>query len=459
MLAFHPYGGQDIRVVSDLSRFDFENAVPRNRSRNTTPNSIKEEILQSESTLKNPSRTQLDNDFDSLSSLQYSKSKARSKAELSEYAPQNEIYQYYMKPSTTNLNFTESVSELAPYPASVKQEASNTRNFTPGTQTPRIPTTPRQVQTPKNFMYPSPNVNKELPPISTVNDYFHPVHSSTLTINEKGSLYPESRYPPMEKESNDSSDVRSFTTRQKDMEEVLIRLVMNRPLFSIDLNKFIRDPNIEAKSITITANLFLYIFEVISAIIVITLSAILASKDTDIGKGFYRYFIADQVLSMLTALLFITTVINFEKRNGSFYCTAACLLTIVSFIMVVAIILPHNHCPSKAVCDMRKAVSSFIIISTIVWISDLVMFLTTVYISRLNLLEDINFDYSNRGLSGKYNGDGPEARPVSTFDHTIDPTTGKPWPQYYMRPEGEIVEYDGSFNTNGVQRLIVYVPY
>lgn len=393
MLAFHPYGGHDIRVVSDLSRFDCEDARPRIRSRNTTPNSI----LHSEA-----------DNFES-----------KSRTQPSEYAPQNEIYQYYMKPSTINL---DTMSEFAPYPTSVKGDNPLIPQLAP--------------ESPSNF-HNSANFNKELPPIS--GEYFHAVNSSTLTFHEKGSLYPD----------KDSNDVRSFTTRQKEMEEILIKLVMNKPLFSVDLNKVIRDPNVD-KTVTITANVLLYIFEVISAIIVITLSAILETRDSAISKGIYRYFIADQILSLITALLFITTVINFEKRNGSFYCTAACILTIVSFIMVVAVVLPHNHCPSKSVCDMRKAVSSFIIVSTLVWISDLVMFLTTVYISRLNLLEDINFDYSNRGL----NNESPAVR----VDPAIDPATGKPWPQYYMKGDGEIIEYDGSFNTEGAHRLIVYVP-
>ena len=31
------------------------------------------------------------------------------------------------------------------------------------------------------------------------------------------------------------------------------------------------------------------------------------------------------------------------------------------------------------------------------------MFLTTLYISRLNLLEDLNFDYDQRGLNEEFN--------------------------------------------------------
>ncbi|ODV66429.1 hypothetical protein HYPBUDRAFT_153275 [Hyphopichia burtonii NRRL Y-1933] len=107
---------------------------------------------------------------------------------------------------------------------------------------------------------------------------------------------------------------------------------------------------------------------------------------------------------------------------------------------------------------MRKAASAFIIISTFVWMTDLVMFLTTLYISRLNLLNDINFDYSNSGTNDNFVNKTLHNRPQN-FDPTIDPSTGRPWPQYYMKADGEIVRYDGSFNPTGIERLIVYLPY
>ncbi|CAL1207192.1 unnamed protein product [Candida parapsilosis] len=33
------------------------------------------------------------------------------------------------------------------------------------------------------------------------------------------------------------------------------------------------------------------------------------------------------------------------------------------------------------------------------------MFLTTLYISRLNLLEDLNFDFDQRGLNNEFNSE------------------------------------------------------
>lgn len=41
---FRPYGGEDIRVVSDVSRFDYGETDQKIRSRNTTPTRPVEDI-------------------------------------------------------------------------------------------------------------------------------------------------------------------------------------------------------------------------------------------------------------------------------------------------------------------------------------------------------------------------------------------------------------------------------
>ena len=43
---------------------------------------------------------------------------------------------------------------------------------------------------------------------------------------------------------------------------------------------------------------------------------------------------------------------------------------------------------------MRRGVGAIIIISTFLWVTNMTMFVTTLYISRLDLLEELNFDYS-----------------------------------------------------------------
>lgn len=494
MLAFHPYGEQDIRVVSDLSRFEFEHTVPRNRSRNTTPTSLVSDSIfdvKADEWNRNPQRSKIEKEVfqNNANNNLPSRRKVLNVPSKETYEPQSEIYQYYMKPSTSNVNLDNS-SEFTPYPTSIQDESRNTEKLAElpyiSEPTYKIPSLPEkddhidikggvnnhdhQLEHPLPLP-PTIDLNKELPVVEKPSEYFGRIESNSLSEDTKkkkrsrkrrnGANYPNSEKFNEEEYLDNASDRKSVDSRQKGMEEVLIKLVMNRPLFSFPLGKIINHSGFEGQVITITVNFVLYVFEIISAIIVITLSVILSNIDDDVSLSIYHYFIADQVLSLITALLFITTIINFEKRNGSFYCLATCLLTIVSFIMVNSTVLINTKCSaSKTVCPMRKAVSSFIIISTFVWICDLVMFLTTLYISKLNLLNDINFDYSNDGVNNyTQQPTSQQIKPISTFDHSIDPMTGKQWPQYFMQSDGEIVEYDGTFDTNGIQRIIVYVPY
>lgn len=163
---------------------------------------------------------------------------------------------------------------------------------------------------------------------------------------------------------------------------------------------------------------------------------------------------ADAVISLFVSVLFITTVINFEKRNGSFYCLAATLLKVVSFIMVTSHVIPQP-CASKTVCSIRRAISAMIIISTFLWIGNLVMFLTTLYISRLNLLNDINFDYSDRGLNTAFN-EPQVLQEKSHFDDLTDPVTGERLKEFYLDNSGDMYEIQHRLEVQGKNKIIVY---
>lgn len=125
-----------------------------------------------------------------------------------------------------------------------------------------------------------------------------------------------------------------------------------------------------------------YVFEIIIAIIVVTLCSVLAQEDDKLANSIYRYFIADGIVSLIVLFLFITTIINFEKRNGRFYCLVAALMTFASFIIAIAVLKPSSNCANNSICTMRKAAAGFAIISFCLWLSNLDMLLTTYYISN-----------------------------------------------------------------------------
>ena len=178
---------------------------------------------------------------------------------------------------------------------------------------------------------------------------------------------------------------------------------MNQPLISFETDKL--GDRYYGRRITITMNLILYLFEICLSVIEIVLSSVLLKRDDTINRAIYRYFIADGTITIIVALLFTLLIVTCEKRNGSFYCTAAVVFKLVSFIIIVACIFPNDQAYTQHVWLMRRALGAFIIISTFVWLCNLIMFLTTLYISRLNLLEDLNFDFDQRGLNNEFNSE------------------------------------------------------
>ncbi|ODV81196.1 uncharacterized protein CANTADRAFT_25418 [Suhomyces tanzawaensis NRRL Y-17324] len=403
------YGRLSSRVVSDHSRF--EHVPPRLRSRNTTPTSLDDDRLSiitfdtvgpgfQPSTLKKPvvtagrPRTLIE-----IAEANRSLPKIRERGPT---PPEKDEHIKRLNPSYHDLHDNDLI-----YPESI---------IDPYT-TPHIPKLP---------------THDELPAEMETKEYLKIIEDDAETLTTTAGL-------------------QSLNSKQKRLEEDLVKTVMNRPLFAIPASKFVGHDRFQDKSLTITANFVLYVFEIMLGITCVTLSGVLLNQDTAVGVGIYRYFIADSVVSTAVAILFITRVINFEKRNGSFYCLAAALMKIVSFVMVTSHIIPMD-CTKRNICDMRKAVSAFMIVSTFLWEGNLVMFLTTLYISRLNLLDDINFDFSEKGLSHEYN---TKQGHVPLAPH-LNPLTGEPLKEYYLNEHGEMYQLDETMDVRGKNKIIVY---
>lgn len=466
-MSFQPYGKKDVRIVSDLSRFEFESPTPRNRSRNTTPTSIDEAPsvvdLGHEFGNSNHSTTEIPPTYfeDDIPAPDPGPQKRRTLLEIAEATQAlpkvrdpgyTDIYQYYEKPSTSSLvDENHHQNDFVPYPSSI-HEQQNHSNFNT-TASLNIPTISDEItlKTPitnQTSIMPSTTMtnfstfnykDKELPPIQQPSEYYADHNSS--------SLYK-------------LNDIDSLTSRQKRMENHLVKSVMNKPLFSIPADRIMKgDQFYEGKHFIITANFILYLFEMIIAIVIVTLSSILVRDDHRIGAGFYRYFIADSAISLIVSFLFITTIVNFEKRNGSFYVTVAMILSFVSFIITISTIIPNKNCATDSICTLRRANSAFIIISAFLWLVDLVAFLTVLYISRMNLLDDLNFDYSNQGLQNEFN----KSLESSSVDYNekhkddlLDPTSGQPLKQYWLNEQGEMFELNDEFDVRGKHKIIVY---
>ncbi|KAI5954295.1 hypothetical protein KGF54_002070 [Candida jiufengensis] len=378
---FRPYGGEDYRVVSDLSRFDHENNIPKLRSRNTTPTNT--EITQS------------------------------SKLTLDTIIP---LYSSKIDEGPKYKFLNESQPE--------KRVRIRPRQFSIAIQVPQDHFKPKPKPPPKDFVSRSKSEKEFLPYPASINE----------PINELPQLPQPQQKLKLDPNQFDNNDSASILSRQKQLEHELVKTVMNRPLLSFKADRF--GEQYHGKYITITVNFLLYLFEICCSIIEIVLSSVLLDHDHNISVGIYRYFVADGIISLIIALLFTLQAVNYEKRNGNFYCLAATIIKLVSFILVISYVFPSDNAATDKIWSIRRAIGSFIIISTFLWIINLIMFLTTLYISRLNLLEELNFDYGHRGLNDEFN----RSRIGEKNYHEQLPPQQQPLKEFYLNENGEMYE-------------------
>ncbi|KAK6202987.1 uncharacterized protein RJT21DRAFT_2349 [Scheffersomyces amazonensis] len=400
MSSFRPYGEDDTRIVSDLSRFDFEQ-VTRNRSRNTTPTSL-EEDKESDITLDS-----IMNYYDRPGST-----KRAYYPPQSQVAPQRTLLE--IAEEYPDINNPRTRPSLPPKDDRLMQRSKSTKSFVP--------------YPPSVFMsvpYERANYANDLPPEVEPKDF---MNLSRRATTDRDELI----------QSTEVDDIRSIDTKRKQLGEDLVHRVMNHPLYTFPGSE-LGIPKYQHEDVSITANALLYLLEMIFEIVVIVLASVLSNLDHRVSAGIYRYFIADGILSIIVCFMFMANIINFEKRNGSFYCSVAFLLKLVSFIMIISYIIPKKNCEFQYICNLRQACSAFIITSTFSWLINLIVFFTTLYISRLNLLDDINFDFSNKGISREYNKRNSQETLIQE-NKKEEEQEKEQLKEYYLNEKGEMYE-------------------
>lgn len=395
MTPLRPFGAEETRVVSDLSRFEYGKPEPRKRSRNTTPTSLP------------------------------------SDSEVLEAPVTTDFYEHY----ATLLFSEEPIRQFAPYPPSiVEQLPYNTPHQLHNPQPPPLPK--RQHSYLNNLQ--QFKMREQAPPPPPKDNY----QDWPKEDFDKDELPPMKDSRDYMKQRDSQATVVADTAEAKDPrapEVNLLERVMNRPVLTFgpkDVDPF--DPQ-GPRNFHFTASNVIDVFQIMFGIVIIALASTLGSQDQRISIGIYRYFIAVGVITLVVSLLFITKAINFDRRNGVFYCLLACVLTGVSLILSITSVATNNNCASDSICQMRKALSTFAILSFFLWLCMLVMFLTTLYISRMNLLEDVNFDYSKKGTAN------PQSRVPS---HNA-------LPQYYLNENGDMYPLD-NHDTRGKKKIVVY---
>ncbi|CAK7918743.1 hypothetical protein CAAN3_25S00188 [[Candida] anglica] len=519
MSSFQPYGQSNTRIVSDLSRFEYDAVIPRNRSRNATPTSIDEHHMSDNSSMDSILKPARKPTMIEVAERNLSNPKQRDVTN----DDKSDFFSYYMKEEDT---LNEEDPEFVPYPESFNNEKSHDDAYRskdhripepvpvavpqlPRTRTVKpepevtlpynsaVPPTLIIPQPPpkdakhlknssnRNTRYSAPNppiiYDDQLPPAAIQNDMNMdnlapsgqhipsgpvmggPVIGGPIMVDGGGLA---SGVAGPLRGGGPPNDVQSIISRKKYLEEHLIKSVMNRPLIVLPTRRFVGFNDYQETELVISFHFVVYVFEIFFAIIVITLAGVLLSNDGMGKTGIYRYFIADGVISLFVSLLFVFSVINFEKRNGNFYCLLATILNIVSFIMVTSTIIPNKSCSKPSICNMRRALTAFIILSMFIWFTNLIMFITTKYISTLNLLDELNFDYSGKGSAPQYNANinkandtmansmlPPQPLPSSQM---VDPYTGQPIKEYILNERGELYPINDQMEVRGREKILVY---
>ncbi|EGW33968.1 uncharacterized protein SPAPADRAFT_59379 [Spathaspora passalidarum NRRL Y-27907] len=361
MAQFRPYGGHEQRVVSDLSRFDYEGAGIPLRKPSVTPSEISSSKLTLDTIIPLYSSRIDERDNRGYSPLPTVETPAEHEHDLS------------------------SLPEVIDPPTPKSLVRIRKKHISVGVQVPQ--------DNPNLLVGPTP------PPKESVRPPRIPEN------------VPENDLPPMPQPQAEKSraqfadaEVGSLSSKRKQLEQDLIKSVMNRPLVKFHADRF--GPDFAGKEITISVNFFIYLFEIMFCIIEIVISSVLLDNDSMIPVDVYRYFIADGVMGLIISLLLIFQAITYERRNGSFYCLAVTIMKLVAFILIVSVVFPSPNYAYFQIWELRRAVGAFIIISMFLWLTNLIMFVTTLYISRLNLLQELNFDYSDQGLDDKFNKRG-----------------------------------------------------
>lgn len=399
------------RVVSDLSRFEYEQQHPRSRSRKPSPAEIKPVL--SPTFNSPPHNDALNLNFGS-----------------SAYDMREDLYDFYAGRSPSSLREASST----PYPTNLHDS-----------QLHNPPLPPKDTRSP--YMASRGAYKDELP--QDTREY------RDMRLKNQG---PERSHTP--------------SRHHYDLEELLLARFMNMPLFRSHYHDAF-DPGSVGNYI-FTANNVIDFFQIAFGVIITTLASVLTSVDDRVDGGFYRYFIAVGVIVLVVALLFISKTINFERRKGVVFCLGACILTAVALILSITSIATNNNCATLQICQMRKALATFSILSFILWICTLMVFLTTFYIARLILNDRISLDYSSNVPPGNLNVPmGEKLRPSTlykedaTLGYLTDATEVDDWrfsrslhhlPRYTLDQNGKMYPLEPTQDLRGTKPMVVYAP-
>lgn len=310
------------------------------------------------------------------------------------------------------------------------------------------------------------NELSEPPPPPSKSPNFRHEKPKYMLQNEVG----KDKLPPMQ----DSRDYQANLQSQRDAAEEneisyqnaeaprtrLLGQIMVCPLFVLGKNEPYGTDQNHYYGYNVTASNVLDFLQLIFGILILILASVLTTKDNTENSGLYRYFIAVGTITLVVALLFLTKSINFEKSHGVLYCLLACILSGVALIISITSIATDNNCATSSICLMRKALSTFAILSFFLWMCNVVMFLTVLYVTKLDSHHEDVFDNRRVQAQGKFNdpmflNDNDSYHSDTTQVEKMLETSGLP--HYFLSSNGQLHTLESHHDISGKNKVVVYM--
>lgn len=320
----HPYGTQDIRVVSDLSRFDHGRQMPRNRSRNPTPT---EQELEAAADVPQRRRNLIE-----IAELIHGSSM---------YDDRDDLYNFYAgnptQPAKPQPKHQHYIDAFAAAPAAPPKDYAGYYGH-------------------RNVLLVRHD-NMDLPAVQDSRDY------AAQQQDLLARRLPQAPAP-------------------------FIDRVMNRPLLQFgggDLSNGVFLPE-DAPAYVITATNVMDVFQISFAAVILAVASVLSSTDANVLQAEYRLFIAYGAVALVVALLFLLKTVHFHRKLGVFFCLLASTVGAVAMVVAITTLAASVDCATSKICLLRKTLAAFVILLFLFWLGVLVMYFTALYISRMEAL-------------------------------------------------------------------------
>lgn len=401
----YPYRN-NTRVLSDKSRFEYQKPV-----HDVGTKSHSARIQPQQRTIPDQSSSRYDTSDDPYNFYFNLPNKESERKEYTPYPTQG-----YVGATTRNLPYEELSGPPPPPPPSKDQ-------------------TYRQEK--PSYSFRNEFGKDNLPPMQDSRDYV-----SNLQTERSGAVENAFPYP--------SSGENAY----------LLGRVMDSPLFVLGHNS---PQGVDQKyyyGYNVTASNILDFLQLLFGIFILILASVLTSKDSRIDSGYYQYFIAVGSITLVVALLFLTKSINFVKSHGVLYCLLACILSGVALIISITSIATNDNCSTGSICLMRKALSTFAILSFFLWMCNVVMFLTVLYVSKLDSNHDDVFEHGKAQKQGKnadpmYLNDNHSYRSDDTQVEKILDSSALP--HYFLSSNGQLHTLESHHDIAGKNKVVVYM--